>query len=475
MDKIKKIRILQDCNNSNFSIDKLDQFVQQGDITIEEFKQYNLELSKVKELERRDQVRKGIAPAATAQQGPEAASSQEAFSIEDEIAKLFGEWGSAPAAVEPPKAAPTPVGPPPMNQYTPPVTTPPMNQYTAPAANNSKLELIEKVKQEQVSIDQIKKELNNNLYTYNDLEAAGISPRIIRAMQYYFQLRPIRSFTIEDLPPMDKGRTDIFFVGIAGSGKSVMLAGLLQYANKKGIMFPDTYNQEGNKYSAQLISDLERGILPQATVSGSYNYIAASFKDEKKVSHPLNIVEVPGENYAKIYESGIRTEEVRGFVNYIKNDNRKILVFVLDALEHQNRLENFYSTYKQGDIYTAILNMLKDNKILEKTDAIYIVVNKFDVIKKEKDPENQLKDITLAGEFVEEEFLTFLENCREVKERTRNQLSIKIFPFSIGEVCYDKILKTYNPNYSQLIIEQILKDSFVVKGGGFLRSIIERF
>ena len=54
MDKIKKKRILQDCNNTNFTIDKLNQFVAQGDITIEEFRNNGLDPTKLKELERRE-------------------------------------------------------------------------------------------------------------------------------------------------------------------------------------------------------------------------------------------------------------------------------------------------------------------------------------------------------------------------------------------------------------------------------------
>ena len=56
---------------------------------------------------------------------------------------------------------------------------------------------------------------------------------------------------------MDKGRTDVFFVGIPASGKSVMLSGLLYYTKKMGISIPDSYNIEGEKYSAQITSYLE--------------------------------------------------------------------------------------------------------------------------------------------------------------------------------------------------------------------------
>ena len=61
MNRIKKMQILQECcNPSAFTIDKLDQFVQQGDITIEEFANYHLEISKVEELKRRKAQREGI-------------------------------------------------------------------------------------------------------------------------------------------------------------------------------------------------------------------------------------------------------------------------------------------------------------------------------------------------------------------------------------------------------------------------------
>jgi hypothetical protein len=465
MDKIKKKRILQDCNNTNFTIDKLNQFVAQGDITIEEFRNNGLDPTKLKELERRENERKGIFVI------PEPPKEEPIVTPGN---KGYDPFANNNIIFENQKKNVDPFSEQTTQISTPKVTITPHRQN---ATTNQKLELIDKVLREEVGVEQIRTDISNGLYTYNDLEAAGLPKHILNAMQYYPHQPLVKHLSIGDLPPMDKGRTDLFFIGIAGSGKSVMLGGLLQYANKKGMIIPDTYNQEGHKYSAQLTSDLERGVLPKATNTGSYNYIAASLKDSNKVAHPLNIVEVPGENYTKIFENGIQTEEVKGFVSYIKNDNRKIFIFVLDALEHQTRLDRIDSgLYKQGDIYVSILNMLKDNKILERTEAIYIVVNKFDVIKKEKDPANQIQDITLADEFVHEEFMNLLNNCIDAKERTRNKLTIKVFPFSIGEVCYDNILKSYNTEYSKLIIDQILEDSFIVKGGlkGFMTGLFKK-
>ena len=57
MNKIVKEQILRSCNDPSISLDKLDEYVERGDISIEELRKYNLELSKVKELERRQKQR----------------------------------------------------------------------------------------------------------------------------------------------------------------------------------------------------------------------------------------------------------------------------------------------------------------------------------------------------------------------------------------------------------------------------------
>ena len=59
MDKIKKKQILNDCNNNNFTIDKLDQWVISGDITLEEFELNRLDPSKLEILRQRKEQREG--------------------------------------------------------------------------------------------------------------------------------------------------------------------------------------------------------------------------------------------------------------------------------------------------------------------------------------------------------------------------------------------------------------------------------
>ena len=468
MDKVRKRQILNSCNEVFFSIDKLDEFVINNDITIEEFKQYNLEIAKVKELERRKRQREGL----PVENEPQATttSSASASPFATNTTNSFDPFGSSSGSSIFDTSLNsifqnTTVIPPPPTAATTIITPPPANKTTE----------IQKVINEEVGIEDIRDCLNRNLYSYDDLEAAGVDKKLINSFKHWQKQRPIKAFTVDELPPMDKGRTDVFFVGIPASGKSVMLSGLLFYAKKAGISIPDSYNTEGEKYDAQITSDLEKGILAKGTVSGSYNYIATSLKDEKNKTHPLNIVEVPGENYATIFENGLENDEVKDFVNHIKNNNRKILIFVLDALDHMKRLDaDYHNDYNQSDIYISILNMFRKHRILEKTDAVYLVVNKFDLIKKKRIGTQQ-SDLTIADEFVKEEFRNLLNNCINAKESGNNKFKIKVFPFSIGEVVYDKILREYHPEYSKNIIAQILSDSFIVDEGGFLGKFLRRF
>jgi GTP-binding protein EngB required for normal cell division len=414
MDKNSKQHILNDCNNYQFTIEVLDKIVSEGHITIEEFIQYNLEIAKVNELKRRKAIREGTFKN---QEGDE-----------------------DPIIVPPP---PSPI-----------------------------VDEIRKVLDNKVSLWDINDNIKKKVYTYDDLLNAGISQKVITSIKYFFEPRNIKSYKVEELPVMESGRTDVFFIGVPAAGKSTMLGGLLKFANKNGTVIPDTFNTAGNVYQAQLVTDLDRGVLPKGTVSGSYNYIATSLKDEKGITHPFNIVEVPGENYIRIFNDGIDSEEVKGFVKYIKNNNRKILIFVIDSLAHEKRYdEEYFNALDQSLVYVNILNMFKDHGVLEKTDAIYLVANKFDAIKGSRFLFSDKNDEDLALEFLNEEFLGLINNCKDAREKSKRKFQIKVFPFSIGKLLYYQILEEFNTDYARVIVKNLLDDSIVVKGGKIFKNL----
>ncbi|MNM67662.1 hypothetical protein D3C81_791980 [compost metagenome] len=215
--------------------------------------------------------------------------------------------------------------------------------------------------------------------------------------------------------------------------------------------------------------NLDYGVLPIRTDSASYNYIATSFKDQKGTTHPFNIVEVPGENYVKIFNQGFDNSEIPQFINYVKSNNKKILVFIIDALSHDKRFEDekFFSALDQSIAYTNIISIFKDSRVLDNTDAVYFVVNKFDYIKQTRYRDDDRAESELALDYMNQEFLSLIENCKTARENSRNQFKIKILPFSIGDLVYEKIVTTIEDKYPQELVKNMLEDSFVVKGGAF--------
>lgn len=327
-----------------------------------------------------------------------------------------------------------------------------------------KRELLEKIARGRVSADEIKANINNGNFSFDDLLDAGINERVVNSLKHYCNSNRITMFrNINQLPPMEEGRTDVYFVGVPGSGKSTMLSGLLNIANRNGILMPDIYNNDGSIYQTQLISDLNRGVLPNATASGSYNYVALSLKDEDGAKHPFNIVEVPGENYVNMFNNG----DVGEFLNYISNSNKKILIFVVDSLAHDTGYNDSNSQLDQNLVYVNILNMFKSNGILDQTDAVYLVANKFDAIKKTRYATNNSSDDSLALDFLQDEFRNLIENCKDAREESKNKFKIKVLPFSIGNVSYTSIIDNFNREYSEVVIDNLIEDSFVVKGSRF--------
>jgi hypothetical protein len=315
--------------------------------------------------------------------------------------------------------------------------------------------------------DEIIYKLSQGFISVDDLEdlkdSGAISSKIIRALRYSQantdNFTPFRDVT--QLPPMETGRTDLYFIGVPGSGKSTMLSGILYKAHKSGTLLPDPYNQDGVKFQNKLLQDFNNGVLPKATAAGSYNYIALSLRGEDEKSHPFNIVDVPGEVFNQIVDN----PKVDDFLHYIHNSNRKIIVFVIDSLAHDNGYSDFRNQNDQSLIYPNILQLLHTNGVLEQTDAIYLVANKFDAIYQNKYQGDSREHKEIALEFLSDEFLNLINNCKAVREESKNKFKIKILPFSIGKVAFETIFDSYEQTYSTNILNEIIADSFVVKGG----------
>lgn len=325
-----------------------------------------------------------------------------------------------------------------------------------------KTNFLNSINSNHTTVDEIQMNLANGLITITDLQQhTNLSQKTIQLLVNLNTSGRTTIFkTIEDLPPMEEGKTDVYFVGVPGSGKSTILSGLLYIAHKKGLLLNNSHNQGGAQYQDLLINDMRKGLLPAATASGSYNYIPLSLQGEDG-AHPLNVVEVPGENYNQMYNNG----DVESFLNYINNGNKKIIIFVIDSLVHNEGYMNNANQLDQSLVYANILELFRVNQVLEKTDSVYIVVNKFDAIKNTRYFGDPRQDTEIALDFIQNEFLSFVNNCKNAREQSKNQFKIKVVPFSIGEVQMSTFVNYINEDFCLSLLNNIINDSFIQKGG----------
>lgn len=324
----------------------------------------------------------------------------------------------------------------------------------------NKQEILQNIVTNKISADEIKDAFIKNNISLLDLENLEISNRNRKALLNYIESpSSISSYKISELPVMEEGRTDIYCIGLAGTGKTTMLTGLLKLAHEKGKLISDTYaGNQGINFQTTIIQNLNRGFIPPRTAKDSYIYVPVSIQDEKKVSHPLNIVDVPGEIFRSINQTG----EAKEFLKYIKNDNKKIFFIVIDPYLHYNPTKD---SLDQSLVYPNILQILKSEGVAENIDALYLVVNKFDYLRDTDYPFDNREEGDIALEFINNNFKSLITNAIDVKTNSRYDFPIKSLPFSIGNLKWGAILEEFDPKFSETLLEILINDSFVVKGG----------
>jgi hypothetical protein len=405
MNDIIKKQILQDCNT--IELDDLVTFISNEQISLDEFIDARLDIDKIKE------IKKLIVEVA-------ARDKEERERKKKEEAELIKQQENA----------------------------------------SKKQEILQNILLGKINADDIKKAVKTNIVSDSDLENLDLNPRTKKALLNYIDSpSSLTSYTISELPPMQEGRTDIYCIGLAGTGKTTMLTGLLKTAHQQGKIIPDTYaGSQGINFSNTIIQNLNRGFIPPRTSSDSYIYVPLTIKDDKGISHPLNIVDVPGEIFRKISEEG----EARQFLKYIKNNNKKIFFIVVDPQLHYNPTKD---SLDQALVYPNILQILKSEGIAEHIDAIYLVSNKFDYLRDEYYPYDEREYGDIALEFINNNFKALITNCLDVKEHSRYDFKVKSLPFSIGKLKWGAVLEEFDTKFSETLLEILINDSFIVKGG----------
>ena len=259
----------------------------------------------------------------------------------------------------------------------------------------------------------------------------------------------------KDLPPLPPNRTDVYVFGIAGSGKSCLLAGVLHYGDKVGAIGLETQYVApvGVKYKDELIRRVSLGMVPQSTRADVLNYIPVPFHDERNVPHPISFIEMSGEKFTQTYKDAAVGDGI-GARNYLRNNNQKIIIFVVDYQANRTGIENAQIATQSAQLEMT-LTLLSNDGTFDKTHAVFVVVTKCDLLPDQSNIENDVMH------FINTEYRSFLNNCKRMRDKHR--FNLVIHPFSLGKF---RLEQTYDhdPRFSKNIFEDLISFSFYESG-----------
>ena len=170
------------------------------------------------------------------------------------------------------------------------------------------------------------------------------------------------------------------------------------------------------------------GYLPASTPGEFVNYIPIDFRYEKDKWQKMNFLDMAGERFRVVAEEGM--SEFGKYSDYLSNNNRKALVFILDYFEDPNK--SYGDIIDQNQNLQEVMMFMEKAGICEKTDAIYMVVTKADLF-----PEGDKSKFVM--DYVSEHYSNFLMLCKDMRDKYGTKL--KMFPYSIGPTSFGYIIE----------------------------------
>lgn len=218
-------------------------------------------------------------------------------------------------------------------------------------------------------------------------------------------------------------RTDIFVLGLAGSGKSVFMSGLLYYAHKNGRLLNHIDNKHGAVYANKLIEAVKRNLVPPSNPAEYIQYMACDFNDDQEDKHPLTFVEMSGEIFMNMYFQSDEKINPR-FVEYLKFPNNKVIFLAIDYFLHSYQGSQQNSDVIQSFHFDYAMQFFEKNGVLDNTIAVCILVTKWDLC---PNPNQE----GAAEKFLKEEYLNLIRLIRD--QAKKFGFKFEIFTFSLGK------------------------------------------
>ena len=307
-------------------------------------------------------------------------------------------------------------------------------------------------------------QLNAYNVTFDDLINNGINiPNRIKKIWSDSGLDLIHGETPDSIP---KGRTEIYFWGAPGSGKTCTLAAILGTAQKRGFYDP----QEGNglMYMNQL-SNLfinDAATLPKPSPVEITQALSFDLRDNNHQKHPVSLIEISGEifecfSYAingQLIPDDGHLSAYQSLLNFLQStDNPKYHFFIIDV---NNTTLDCFGLPQMAYLQNAALFFKNNNIFNNKTAGINILVTKSDLL-----TDNKSERSSAAIQILRDRYLNFVNSLKDIALEY-NLISslndmIPVIPFTLGEV-YLKDKCIFDPEMSDEVI-RILQENVAMK------------
>lgn len=307
-----------------------------------------------------------------------------------------------------------------------------------------------------------------------------------------------------------KNCTDVYFFGVPGSGKSTVLAGLFKVSKCGNLRFKTLPHggHLGYTYANILTNYLENNLFPQRTkvkfIGGQELVSAIQDEDnpfdsqeetsnsgeqssdkfiqivdaeliEKDLktnlieSHRLSIIEMPGERTLDFAVADVKNpEEMDGLLGQgtrqlFMNDNRKVFFIVIDPKPertYQVKAEGGTSFITQRKALEDLVTFFADVPgLLEKVDAIHIILTKSDMLQNADDIDCIEKEVINKG------YDGLIEDIQGLCDPSRGNINkqcnraVHLFTFSLGKV-YPGHMIEYQDYDAKKILQVIAANTY---------------
>lgn len=315
--------------------------------------------------------------------------------------------------------------------------------------------------------------LNSLGITFSDLYNAGISiPESVKEIWDNKGINLQLGQTPESIP---SGRTEIYFWGAPGSGKTCTLAAVLSTAKKCG--FFDPQQGSGLMYMTQLSSLFINDVatLPPPSPVEVTQGLSFDLRDENLVNHPVTLIEISGEIF-ECFSHAITGQSIpddghlssyNSLLNFLQSkENPKFHFFVIDVA---NNKQDQFGLTQMDYLQNAALFFQSNNIFNEKTAGIYILVTKSDLLSKNKAERTGAAIAKLKDKYIN------LVNSLKAIAFQHNLINkptdmLQVVPFTLGEVyLQDKcVFDSAMSNEVIKILQENVAKAYVKRRTGWL-------